>query len=212
MPTLQTIELFPLDSVLYPGGLLELRVFEPRYLDLIQRCSKSGEPFGVVALTAGAEVRQRDDAGGFVPEAFQAVGTLAHLERCERPQPGLLKIRCRGGQRFTLASQQQLPHGLWVGQGTTLDDDQQVAVPEDLVRVSRQLQILLSRFEQAVSSDDLPLQPPYHWNDCGWVANRWCELLPLTQADKQGLMALDNPLLRLELVADQLDRLGQRIS
>jgi len=206
------IELFPLDSVLFPGGLLELRIFEPRYLDLIQRCTKSGEPFGVVALTAGGEVRQRDAGGGFVAEAFHAAGTLAHIERCERPQPGLLQIRCRGGQRFELSSRQQLPHGLWVGEARLLAEDQQVAVPEDLRRVSRQLQVLLSRFEQAVASEDLPLQPPYHWNDCGWLANRWCELLPLPQADKQRLMALDNPLLRLELVADQLDRIERNAS
>ena len=200
------IELFPLSSVLYPGGHLNLRVFEPRYLDLIQRCLKSGEPFGVVALTAGNEVRQRGAGEDFVQEAFEGIGTLAHIDHCERPQPGLLQIRCTGGQRFAIERSECLPHGLWVGEGQLLPEDVLVPVPEDLQVVSRQLQLLLSQFEQAVAAEDLPMQPPYHWNDCGWLANRWCEMLPLPQAEKQRLLALDNPLLRLELVADQLDR------
>lgn len=203
------IELFPLSSVLFPGGHLNLRIFEPRYLDLIQRCLKSGEPFGVVALTAGGEVRQRGEGEGFVQEAFEMLGTLAHIDHCERPQPGLWQIRCTGGQRFALDKSGCLPHGLWVGEGQLLPDDAAVPVPEDLQQVSRQLQLLLSQFEQAVAAEDLPLQPPYHWNDCGWLANRWCELLPLQQSLKQRLLALDNPLLRLELVADLLEQVGR---
>lgn len=203
------IELFPLSSVLFPGGHLNLRIFEPRYLDLIQRCLKSGEPFGVVALTAGGEVRQRGEGEGFVQEAFEMLGTLAHIDHCERPQPGLLQIRCTGGQRFVLDKSGRLPHGLWVGEGQLLPDDAAVPVPEDLQQVSRKLQLLLSQFEQAVAAEDLPLQPPYHWNDCGWLANRWCELLPLQQSQKQRLLALDNPLLRLELVADLLEQVGR---
>jgi len=203
------IELFPLSSVLYPGGHLNLRIFEPRYLDLIQRCLKSGEPFGVVALTAGSEVRQRGNGEDFVQEAFERLGTLAHIDHCERPQPGLLQVRCTGGQRFALDSSECLAHGLWVGEAQHLPEDALVPVPEDLQHVSRQLQLLLSQFEQAVAAIDLPLQPPYHWNDCGWLANRWCEMLPLPQAEKQRLLALDNPLLRLELVADLLERMGR---
>lgn len=205
----QRIELFPLSSVLFPGGHLNLRVFEPRYLDLIQRCLKSGEPFGVVALTAGSEVRQRGEGDAFVQEAFESVGTLAQIDHCERPQPGLLQIRCTGGQRFRLARSDCLAHGLWVGEGELLPEDGPVPVPEDLQTTCRQLQLLLSQFEQAVAAADLPLQPPYHWDDCGWVANRWCELLPLPQTHKQRLLALDNPLLRLELVADLLERAGR---
>ncbi len=205
----QRIELFPLSSVLFPGGHLNLRIFEPRYLDLVQRCLKSGEPFGVVALTAGAEVRQRGEGEGFVQEAFEMLGTLAHIDHCERPQPGLLQIRCTGGQRFQLERSECLAHGLWVGEGQLLPDDAPVTVPDDLQSVGRQLQLLLSQFEQAVAAEDLPLQPPYHWNDCGWLANRWCELLPLPQSQKQRLLALDNPLLRLELAADLLERAGR---
>jgi len=211
MASMSAIPLFPLRSVLFPGGLLALRIFEPRYLDLIQRCEKNGEPFGVVLLTQGGEVRRRDKAGGgegFEQERFEALGTLAQLERVERPQPGLLQIRCRGGRRFRLARSTCLPHGLWMGEGELLAADAAVPVPEDLLPAQRLLQIFLHQLEQGASAEEMPLQPPYLWDDCAWLANRWCELLPLPSQEKQRLMALENPLLRLELVADQLERLG----
>jgi Lon protease-like protein len=81
-------------------------------------------------------------------------------------------------------------------------------VPADLAPAAKLLQSLLHSLEQGAAAADLPLQPPYHWNDSGWLANRWSELLPLPSDERQRLMQLDNPLLRLELVADQLDRLG----
>lgn len=208
MAAMSAIPLFPLQSVLFPGGLLSLRIFEPRYLDLIQRCEKNGEPFGVVLLTEGSEVRRRGPGDGFEQERFEALGTLAQLERVERSQPGLLQVRCRGGRRFRLARSTCLPHGLWMGEAELLAEDATVPVPPDLAAASRLLQTFLHTLEQGAAADELPLQPPYRWNDCAWLANRWCELLPLRAADKQRLMALENPLLRLELVADQLEQLG----
>ncbi|QPF72827.1 peptidase S16 [Roseateles sp. DAIF2] len=203
------IALFPLQAPLFPGGLLSLRVFEPRYLDLIQRCEKSGEPFGVVLLTAGSEVRQRGEGADFVAERFEPLGTLAHLERLERPRPGLLQIRCTGGRRFRLSGSACLPHGLWMGEGELLPEEVELPLPEDLAQTARLLQGLLHTLETGAAAEDLPVQPPYRWDDCGWLANRWCELLPLPADEKQRLLALDNPLLRLELIGDQLERLRQ---
>jgi uncharacterized protein len=204
---MDTLALFPLQTPLFPEGRLALQIFEPRYLDLIKRCEQQGQPFGVVALIEGAEVRQR--AGeGFAAERFHGLGTAAHLLQAERPQPGLMRIRCRGGRRFRLLSSECLPHGLWMGQVEWLTDEATVALPPDLASTARLLQLLLHTLETGAAAEDLPLQPPYRWDDCGWLANRWCELLPLPAEDKQRLLALDNPLLRLELVADQLERLG----
>lgn len=205
------IPLFPLQSVLFPGGYLPLQVFEPRYLDMVGRCHKSGEPFGVVSLLAGGEVRRRlARQAGFEQERFNWLGTLAHIESLERPQPGLLKLRCVGGQRFRLSSAEQSPHGLWSGRAELLDADAEVGVPADLRPAAALLQTLMHKLEQGAAALDLPLQPPYRWDDCGWLANRWCELLPLPPDERQRLMQLDNPLLRLELVADQLDRIQLR--
>jgi Lon protease-like protein len=85
-----------------------------------------------------------------------------------------------------------------------------VPVPAELHSVAQRLQRVLQnlRERQAEAAEQLPIQPPYQWDDAAWVANRWAELLPVPLPLKQRLMALDNPLLRLELIDDLLDRLG----
>lgn len=209
MPDTFQLPLFPLQTVLFPGGVLPLRIFEVRYLDLIQRCQKEGAPFGVVCLTQGSEVRQAPAAGeAALTEVFHAIGTLAHIEMYERPQPGLMLIRCRGGRRFRLLRSEQMKHGLWTGEAEYLADDPVVSVPQDLVPVRVGLQRLLQHMQaQAQPGDELPIQPPLQWDDCGWVAHRWCDILPVSPQLKQQFLAVDNPLIRLELVGDLLARL-----
>ena len=218
--TLLQLPLFPLQSVLFPGGLLPLRIFEVRYLDMIGRCHKAGTPFGVVCLSQGTEVRrpQHLDASagpsgdGFADEAFFEAGTLARITSLERPQPGLMMIRCTGTQRFRIQRSEKLRHGLWTGDVELMPDDPVVPVPDDLAFARDSLQQLVARIEQQIDkADDMPLQQPYLWGDCGWLANRWCELLPPNPALKHRFMALDNPLLRLELVADTLGQMGFKL-
>jgi uncharacterized protein len=218
--TLAALPLFPLQSVLFPGGLLPLRIFEVRYLDMIGRSHKAGTPFGVVCLSQGTEVRrpaQPSEAGapsgdGFANEAFFEVGTLARIHELQRPQPGLMMIRCSGTQRFRVRRSEQLKHGLWTADVELLADDPPVAVPEDLAHTRAALQHLVRRIEQQVEqAAEVPLLQPYRWDDCGWLANRWCELLPLNPELKHRFMSLDNPLLRLELVADTLGQMGFKL-
>ncbi|WP_298923582.1 LON peptidase substrate-binding domain-containing protein [uncultured Ramlibacter sp.] len=202
--TLQSLPLFPLGTVLFPGGLLPLRVFEVRYLDMIGRCHKAGAPFGVVSLTHGSEVRT---PGG--SEAFAGVGTLATIDSFEMPRPGLMMIRASGAQRFRITASDQLKHGLWVADVERLDADMAVSIPEDLQGTAQALgRLILSLQQKAGAPEQVPLREPFQLDDCGWVANRWCELLPLPVALKQRLMELDNPLVRLELVSDVLARTG----
>jgi Lon protease-like protein len=195
------LPLFPLSTVLFPGGLLPLRIFEVRYLDLIGQCQREGKPFGVVALHQGSEVRR----AGAPAEEFLQVGTLAHVRAFDRPQPGLMNIVCEGGTRFRIEAARQLPHGLWMADAEMLPDDAPVAVPEDLRQVATALEQLLDSWRaRAIPEGQWPLRAPWRWDDCGWLANRWCELLPLPPTVKQQLMELDNPLVRLELVGDLL--------
>ncbi len=206
--TLTSLPLFPLGTVLYPGGLLPLRVFEVRYLDMIGKCHKTGAPFGIVSLTEGSEVR-RPGADGFAPEAFNAIGTLATLSEFSVPQTGLMVIRCAGVQRFKISRREKLRHGLWIADVARLEDDMAVSIPPDLQKAADALAKLIRSTEQTDgSAPKIPLLQPYRLDDCGWVANRWCELLPLPLALKQQLLELDNPLLRLELVCDILERTG----
>ena len=201
--TLSSLPLFPLGTVLFPGGVLPLRIFEVRYLDMIGKCYKAGAPFGVVSLTEGSEVRV---PGG--KEAFANVGTIATISELDAPQPGLMVIRAHGEQRFRITSSDLLRHGLWVANVERVSADLAVPVPDDLQNTAQALARLIRSLEEKSAGGQLPLNTPYRLDDCGWVANRWCELLPLSMQLKQRLMELDNPLVRLELVSDVLARTG----
>jgi Lon protease-like protein len=211
--TLTSLPLFPLGTVLYPGGLLPLQIFEVRYLDMISKCHKTGAPFGVVTLTDGAEVQQRSDSepsdNGFAREVFSNVGTLARISEFSVPQPGLMVIRCVGIQRFEISRREKLKHGLWIADVMRIENDQSVKIPDDLQSTATSLAKLIQSLQaRDVPASQMPLLPPYQLDDCGWVANRWCELLPIPTELKQRLMMLDNPLVRLELVSDMLEQNG----
>lgn len=206
---IEALPLFPLGTVLFPDGSLNLQIFEVRYLDLIGKCYKSGAPFGVVSLTQGREVRMRDPArptgDAFAHEEFADIGTLAHIEEFAAPQAGLMVIRCAGGARFRIDARRQLKHGLWVADVEVLAPDSPTPIPSDLQPIAHALARLI---EQQQDADTLlefaPLIQPYRLDECGWVANRWCDLLAMPAALKQSLLQLDSPLLRLELVGDLL--------
>ena len=214
--TLLQVPLFPLHAVLLPGGALPLHIFEVRYLDMIGRCNKAGDPFGVVCLSEGSEVRRPapgPTGDAFAHEAFLPIGTLARITKLERPQPGLMTINCVGTQRFRVLRSEKLKYGLWVADIELLADDAAVPVPDDLLFTRDALQGLVQNIAQNIESRGEPgvemlLHPPYFWDDCSWLANRWCELLPMKPEHKHRLMALDSPVLRLELVADTLNQLG----
>lgn len=202
--TLTSLPLFPLESVLYPGGILSLRVFEVRYLTMVRKCHESGAPFGVVCLKDGQEVRR---AGAPIDQLCQ-VGTLAHVEVLEAPQAGLLLARCKGSERFRIQRSSLLPNGLWLADVEQLPDDHVVPVPDHLVPVSLALSPVLTKLREYHGADAVANPDHHQLDDSGWVANRWCELLPMPLTIKQQMMELDNPLVRLELVGDMLERTG----
>lgn len=213
----QALPLFPLSTVLFPGGLLPLQVFEVRYLDLVRRCEASGEPFGIIALQSGDEVRRAPSPGQqqAPEEALFGVGTEARLEQVLRPQAGLMMVLARGVRRFRLHRSHVLPHGLRMGEIEWLADDLPTPCPVELMPLSTRL--LSLREELAAELDgqgevDLPPAGDPRWQDAGWLANRWAERLPLPVPERQRLMSLDNPVWRLELVSEWLDRLQRATS
>lgn len=193
------LPLFPLQSVLFPGGLLGLKVFEARYLDLVGDCLRTQRPFGVVALRQGGEVRGSGEV------AFEAVGCLAELIEVDSPQPGILQARCRGGSRFATDSVAQRADGLWVAQVRSLPDDAELPPTAELTGSAQGLAQAIAALKQQGAS---PFLEPYRFDRAGWLANRWCELLPIPLAAKQKLMELDDPLVRLKLVDDFLRSKG----
>jgi Lon protease-like protein len=198
------IPLFPLSTVLFPDGYLPLQIFEVRYLDMVKRAIAAGTGFGIVTLTDGAEVRTPD-----ATEAVAPIGTLVQIRAHAAPMPGLMQIQCIGTSRFRIDSSERLKHGLWMGQVTLLSPDQSVAIPDELEDTADALGRLIRTLQdEQVTSDEMPLQPPYRLDECGWVANRWAELLPFPAEQKLRLLELDNPLVRLELIQDLLHAHG----
>jgi uncharacterized protein len=208
-PLLHSLPLFPLGTVLFPGGVLPLRIFEVRYLDMVGKCRKADAPFGVVSLTSGSEVRK----AGADAESFAAVGTLAVIREFESPQSGLLQIECVGTQRFRVRRTELQKYGLWVAEVEAVIADTAIEIPDDLQHTATALRRLVDTLEerrraQGGEAVRLPIGEPYQFNDCGWVANRWCELVPMQLELRQRLMELESPLMRLELVSDLLARAG----
>jgi uncharacterized protein len=195
--TLDALPLFPLQSVLFPGGQLTLRVFEARYLDLVSRCLRDQQPFGAICLRQGGEVRGTDDT----PVRLENTGVLAHLQEVDAEQAGVLRVRCQGGRRFEIRSPTQQSDGLWAARAWLLDDDVPVAPQSALVPTVRALANAIGALERQSGS---PFGKPYRFEDAGWVSNRWCELLPISLAAKQKLMELDDPQMRLRLVDEYL--------
>lgn len=187
------LPLFPLQMVLFPDAQLGLRVFEARYLDLISECLRTQQPFGVVCLKAGSEAGRQAK-----PVQMETVGVLAVLDEVDADEPGILRVRCHGGARFRMrGTPAQQDNGLWA-----VDAE---AMPPDPVRLPgpamlQTVQALAEAIKKLQAGDRVPFAPPYRLDEAGWVANRWCELLPITLSAKQKLMELDDPVIRLSLV------------
>lgn len=199
------LPLFPLQSVLFPGGLLGLKVFEARYLDLVGQCLRTRQPFGVVALVSGQEVRDAREARDTGGVSFERVGCLAEILDADSTQPGILQLRCRGTVRFETVSTAQRADGLWVAQARRREGDASVLPTSALVGSAQGLANAITALKQ---QGHAPFLEPFHFNEAGWLANRWCELLPIPLAAKQKLMELDDPLVRLQLVDEFLRSKG----
>jgi Lon protease-like protein len=189
----RTLALFPLQTVLFPGAVLSLRVFEARYLDLMADCMRSRQAFGVICLRQGREVGHGDTA----PQ-FEDVGVLAGLEEVDAEQPGILHVRCLGGERFRIhGAPTQRENGMWEAQVQDIAPDPARQPGPAVLKTVAALAEAIRKLKQ---QDQLPFAAPYRLDDSGWVANRWCELLPIPLAAKQKLMELGDPVIRLSLV------------
>jgi len=194
------IPLFPLSNALFPAGVIHLRIFEVRYLDMIRRSIAEGSEFGVVGLLAGNEVRTPEGQ-----EMLSPVGTMARIDTWEAPMPALLEIRCIGTARFRLLSSVVAKYGLWMGEAEPIPDDPPTPVPAAMQASADALGRLVAQWQQdGVPPERMPLAPPFRLDDSGWVANRWCELLPLPPDDKASLLALTDPEARLAAIQDVL--------
>lgn len=187
------LPLFPLSTVLFPGGRLDLRIFEPRYLDMVRECARSGAGFGVCLIVRGVE------AGA--PAVPAAVGTLARIEDFSTLPDGLLGIVARGGARFRALRTRVRDSGLVVGEVEPLAVDPELPVPAE----SGVLATILRRLAEQVGGE-LGAADDARFDDAAWVAWRLAELLPLEPGERQLLLQVHDPAERLRRLAEWLPR------
>lgn len=200
-----SIPLFPLNVVICPGGLMPLRIFEARYLDMVKNCLRNKTSFAIVAAMPDGVTNLESNF------PFADVGTLVNIVDADVTTVGLMTINCIGQHRLKIHSFTQQTDGLVIGDVSDIANDIELPIPEDLKIISTSLQRLLESLpSQGVLPVDIPIVEPYQFNDASWVSNRWVELLDLSLLEKQRLMQLDSPIVRLELIYDILGvNLGQ---
>ncbi|HEX7114037.1 MAG TPA: LON peptidase substrate-binding domain-containing protein [Steroidobacter sp.] len=185
----ETIPLFPLHTVLFPGGVLRLRIFEPRYLEMVSRCTREASEFGVALIVEGHE------AGGFARTV--AVGTSARIVDFEQLEDGLLGITVRGARRFRILSTGRQSDGLQLGDVEWLAEEPAMPVPERYA-------ILAQLLRQALTQVGMSCEEPLI-TDASWVGMRLAEMLPLPPAQRQELLEMTDALARLKWLHGHLD-------
>ena len=210
------LPIFALGTVLFPGGLLPLRVFEARYMDMIRGVMRDTNEFGVCLIRKGSEVGERG-------VETEDIGCRARIDDWSMEQLGVLQISTTGTERFRIVTRRLQPDGLLVADVEPIDDETALAVPSEAEPCQTLLRRIIERLEEAVEKgeersgdpdpdDDgpihLPIAKPYRFDDATWVGNRLCELLPIPPSAKQKLMALTDGPTRLEIVLRYLKQHG----
>lgn len=194
------LPLFPLGAVLLPGGRMPLRVFEPRYVDLVRDCLKHGAEFGVIWIREGSEVVSAPESA--MPKLAQ-LGTAARIVDWDALPGGLLGVTIEGTRKFRLLSTVQQANFLVVGDIELLAPEIAVAVPEQAADLRLILQQLVLHPEIAalnLALDDL---------DAGRLAHLVAQLLPIPQANKFALLSEADPLRRLDQLQSLLEQFSE---
>ncbi|HTJ97736.1 MAG TPA: LON peptidase substrate-binding domain-containing protein [Rhodocyclaceae bacterium] len=189
----EEIPLFPLNAVLFPGGLLPLRIFEQRYMDMVTACIKNNTQFGVCLIADGQEVGK--------PAVPHEIGTLAQINEgdWDMPQLGVLSIKARGTQRFRIQERRTEDSGLQLAKIELIENEPPMRLPSTMARMMRLMGVILADAGDAVPE-------PHLLDDAVWIGNRYAELLPISQLAKQKLMELDDTLLRVETIYRYLEQ------
>ncbi len=186
------IPLFPLNTVLFPGGPLPLRIFETRYVDMVRHCMRERCPFGVVLIRAGAEV-------GAVADTAE-VGTTARIVDFNSMPDGLLGISCAGEHKFRVTRRWQQSDGLNVADIALLPPDERVSLPGEFLHLGALLRKVLPELGELYAA--IPMRP----EDAAWVGYRLAEILPVSLSEKQQCLEIDDPLVRLARLSPLIQR------
>lgn len=193
-PQILEIPLFPLNTVLFPGSVLGLKIFEQRYLDMVTAALREHSHFGICLIIKGSEVGDAAEP--------HTIGTLASIDQADMEQLGILLTTCRGGQRFRILERRVEASGLQTAKVQLLPDANGTAIPPERERLLPLLQKIVSD----VGPERMP--EPHHFDDAAWVSYRLTEVLPIQNLAKQKLLELDDPLVRLEILEKYLSQRG----
>jgi uncharacterized protein len=177
--------LFPLSTVLFPGGPLPLRIFETRYVDMVRYCMRQSCPFGVMLIRAGSEV------GAQSTGEMSLVGTTARIVDFSSLPDGLLGITCIGERKFSVTKHWQQSDGLHLGDIEFAAREQRIDLPGEFLHLGELLRKVLPELGELYSN------VPKHFSDASWVGCRLAEILPMSLAEKQYCLELDDPVARL---------------
>jgi Lon protease-like protein len=192
--TSQEIPIFPLGTVLFPGGLLPLRVFETRYMDMTRECMKEQKPFGVCLIKSGREVGE--------PAVPEEVGCLAHIQEWDMRELGVLSLRTQGGRRFRIRNREVNGQGLVRANVELIAPEPATSLPAEFAACANLLELVVADKSAAVFAE------PHQFDDATWVGYRLTEILPVPQAAKQRLLELDDSVLRLQILYRFLEQRG----
>lgn len=190
---MEDLPIFPLNTVLFPAGVLPLRVFEARYVDMVSECMRRDAPFGVCLIRSGNEVGQ--------PAEPEDCGCLARIADVDMPQAGVLEIRSLGETRFRIRERRIGANGLVRASVDEMPADTDSEPPPSFGDCVELLRRVVADIEQRESDPARrPIQRPYRFESSSWIGNRFSELLPIPSRAKQQLMELDDALARLQIV------------
>jgi Lon protease-like protein len=191
---IEDLPIFPLKTVLFPGGVLPLRVFETRYVDMTRECMKENRPFGVCLIREGGEVGQ--------PAVPEDVGTLASITDFDVADPGVLGIKALGGKRFRIVERTVSRQGLVRAKARVLEPEEDAPIPPEFASCARIVTLVIA--DQAAGT----FAEPYDFESASWVGYRLSEILPVPLKAKQKLLELEGGIARLEVLQKFLEQRG----
>jgi Lon protease-like protein len=192
VPERTTLPLFPLNTVVFPGGRLPLRIFEQRYLEMVKQAIADNAPFGICAIREGAETG--------APAVPHLVGTRVVVTDWDMPETGILHIDTQAQERFVIRSTHEKPGGLLVGTVEAVSSEVAVAVPNDLELAVEILRHIVGEYGHA------HFPAPHEFDNAVWVGYRLSEVLPLKLSIKQNLLEMNDSVTRLRILAEFLKK------
>lgn len=193
-PEILEVSIFPLNTVLFPGAILPLKVFEQRYVDMTKNCLRDSLPFGVCLIKEGAEVGN--------PALPEEVGCLASILEWDMQQLGIFHLKTLGSQRFRIVDRNVADSGLIAARVSLIDDEPEAPVPDEDKACVAVLKLIVERLGEE------HFHPPFHFEDIAWVGYRLAEVLPIKLAAKQKLLELTDSRIRLQVLHKFLAQQG----